>query len=461
MTFAIRRRITPADRIVFSFLALIFAGTLALHLPVCSAGEEKIKLRDCLFTATSAVCVTGLTVVDTGTEFSFTGQVIILFLIQLGGLGILTFSNWFILSLHGNKSDPATRMLLSQSHGTLPYLQPSSMLRQIFAYTFLCEAIGAGLLLLRFSRDLPFGEALWSAVFHSVSAFCNAGFSLFRDSLVQYRAEPVVNFTVILLILLGGIGFVVSADLHHFVFAKPQDKRRRQLAYHSKVVLLTTSCLILLGFTTFLVLEWRNTLADLPLGEKLLASLFLSVTPRTAGYNTLDTAALTNTTLFLTIILMGIGGSPGSTAGGIKVTTFAVLIGLIWSRSRARSRIELLGRSVPLSVVSKSVAVGSAYGLLTLLSVALMELFETHGLGPAQLGAARGLFIQHLFEIVSALGTVGLSTGVTPDLEGSSHILLVVLMLLGRLGPLLFAESLIGNRKPPRYSLPEDYVMVG
>jgi trk system potassium uptake protein TrkH len=210
-----------------------------------------------------------------------------------------------------------------------------------------------------------------------------------------------------------------------------------------------------------MVLEWRNTMAGFSMKDRVLASLMLSITPRTAGFNTVETGDLTNSTLSVLIFLMGVGASPGSTGGGIKITTFTVLLALIWSRSRGRSRVEWMGRSMPLTVIAKSVAVGSAYAFVTIVSTMTMELFETTGLGPGYSAGTRGLFLEHLFEVVSALGTVGLSTGITADLKGSSQILLVLVMLIGRLGPLLLAESLLGGKKPPHYSLPEDYVMVG
>jgi trk system potassium uptake protein len=455
------RKIEPTDQIVLSFILVILAGTLLLHLPASSGSDRKVHLRACLFTATSAVCVTGLTVKDTGTDFSLLGQVFITILIQVGGLGILTFSNWLVISLKQRRSDLGTRMLLSESHGSLPYVEPVRLLKHIILYTFLCEGVGTLLLFIRFVQDFPAPQAFWQALFHSVAAFCNAGFSLFRDNLIGYQGDVIVNLTIVGLIILGGLGFVVFSDITHFISGPSRESRRKHLSFHTRVVLWTTGILVIAFTLVFLVLEWGNTMKDFPVKDRLLASLFLSVTPRTAGFNTVDTGQLSNTTLILEIFLMGVGASPGSTGGGIKTTTFAVLVALIWSRSKGRQRVELMGRSIPLSVISKSIAVGAAYALVTIMATMIMEFVETSTLPSAYSHEARGLFLNHLFEVVSALGTVGLSTGITPKLTGTSQILLVFVMLIGRLGPLLLAESLVGAKKPSRYSLPEDYVMVG
>jgi trk system potassium uptake protein TrkH len=455
------RKITPADRIVLSFVSVILAGTLLLHLPVCSSGVAKVHLRACLFTVTSAVCVTGLTVKDTGKDFSLTGQILIMLLIQVGGLGILTFSNWLLISLRGSRSDLGTRMLLSESHGSLPHIEPVKLLKQIVLYTLLCEGIGTGLLYTSFSRDFPPIHAFWQALFHSVAAFCNAGFSLFTDNLIGYQSDTVVNLTIDGLIVSGGLGFIVFSDVtNYFMRGKPETGRKR-LSFHSRVVLTTTAFLVVCGALICMALEWRNTMAGFNLKDKVLASLMLSITPRTAGFNTVDTGMLTNTTLSFLILLMGIGASPGSTGGGVKTTTFAVLIALVWSRSRGHPKIEWMGRTIPLSVLSKAVAVGAAYTLVTMIATMFVDFFETAGVSPDLVDGSRGLFLKHLFEVVSALGTVGLSTGITPHLTGESQILLVFVMLVGRLGPLLLADALIGGKKAPRYSLPDDYVMVG
>jgi trk system potassium uptake protein TrkH len=455
------KRIEPTHKIILSFLLVIFVGTLLLHLPLSSGKEKKVHLRLCLFTATSAVCVTGLTINDTGKDFSLFGQVIILILIQVGGLGILTFSNWLVISLKGQSRSLETRFLLSESHGSLPHIRPIQLLRQIVWYTLLCEGLGTLLLFTRFIQEFSISHALWQALFHSIAAFCNAGFSLFTNNLMNYRGDVIINLTIMGLIILGGLGFVVMSDLTLYYQSARAGLRRKHVSFHTKVVLWTTLWL-LIGFAAiFMMLEWENTMHGFSLKDRLLASFFLSVTPRTAGFNTVDTGLLSNTTLSLEIFLMGVGAAPGSTGGGIKVSTFAVLVALIVSRSRGRQRVELRGRTIPMSVLSKAIAVGAAYTLFTILGTMLIEFLEARHLAAINDDFARGLFLKHLFEVVSALGTVGLSTGITASLAGSSQILLVFVMLIGRLGPLLLAESLVGSKKPVRYSLPEDVVLVG
>jgi trk system potassium uptake protein TrkH len=453
-----RRRFNDTERLLASFAALIALGTGLLCLPQCTVGEEPLDFVDALFTATSAVCVTGLAVQDTGSYFTFLGQAIILILIQLGGLGILTLSNWLLLSLTGRRSDPDVRHLLMQTHGRAGSGTPAGLLMQIFAFTFTCETLGAALLYSRFVAVEGLENPLWQAVFHSVSAFCNAGFGLFSDSLMSYRSDPVINFTVMFLIVAGGLGFVVCAELFNRALRPKKNKKKTLLSYHSHVVLTTTAALIVAGAVGVFVLEGRNTLAGKPIPQQIMDSLFLSITSRTAGFNTIDTGALGNATLCMVMLLMGIGASPGSTGGGVKTTSFAMLIGFLWSKWKGREKTEWLGRSVPSDLVAKAVAAAAAFAVLTLGSVILIEFVEVPA-GAPQL--SRGLFLQHLFEIVSALGTVGLSTGITSSLDVPTRLLLVVLMFIGRLGPLVIANSVIGQRKRVRYTLPEDDLMVG
>ena len=431
-------------------------GTVLLHLPVCSADANPIRLLDCLFTATSAVCVTGLSVLDVGKQLSGTGQAVLLLLIQVGGLGILILSNWLLLSIGIGRTSPEARMSVEETYGSLPRIQPLALVRQAVSLTLLIEGAGALLLVTRFRTVAPFPEALWLAVFHSVSAFCNAGFSLFHNSLSDFRPDFTVNLTVIFLIFTGGIGFLVLSDLKRFSFS-PRGTRRR-LSIQTRVVLIASALLIVVGAVCVWGLESTNTLKGMGPRETLLSSVFLSVTCRTAGFNTVDTGALRNATLCILMILMGIGASPGSTGGGIKTTTAAVLAAFAWSRTRGKERIELMGRSIPLELVAKSVAAAGLFAFFVLTSVVIVELVE---IPASETLPRRGLFLEHVFESVSALGTVGLSTGITPKLQDFSLLVLVGLMFAGRLGPLLIANSLIGTRRTVRYSLPEERFMVG
>lgn len=454
----------PTHRLILTFFLLIILGTVALHWPGSTVSGKELNWVDALFTSTSAVCVTGLTVVDTGTTFTCRGQITILLLIQLGGLGMLTISNWVFLTLTRGRVSLQNRILIEETHGTLPNIEPGSLLRRIIAFTFLSESLGALVLFFRFSLDYPMSQALWSAVFHSVAAFCNAGFSLYSDSLSAYRDDWLVCGTVMSLIVLGGIGFVVCSDIATVIHRTPRIKQWemkqvwRRLAYHTKVVLATTLVLIGIGTALTMGLEWGNTLAELPWYKRLLPSLFLSITSRTAGFNTIDTGALTNISLFTFVFFMLVGASPGSTGGGIKTTTFAVLAALVGSRFRNRPRVELLGRSIPNDLVTKTFTVTGAFIVIDMLAVLALETIE-YGLTSHRVTPSR--FLDIIFEVTSAIGTVGLSTGITAELQAGSRLVLVVCMFLGRVGPLVVAGSVIGLRRPLRYSLPEERFMVG
>lgn len=442
-------------RLLLAFATLIALGTVVLAFSIEGHGADRSVVMDALFTATSAVCVTGLTVVDPGTELSPPGQVALLVLIQLGGLGILTLSNWILLTLGPRKLRPAGRLVLERTHGQLPGVHPVWLLRNIVLFTLFWESLGTLLLFLRFSADFPStGKALWCALFHSISAFCNAGFSLFPDSLVRYRGDAFVNGTILGLILVGGLGFIVFTDAFHALLSRT----RRSLTLHSRVVLVTTCALVSIGFVGFFVFEWSNPLEDFDLRERLLSSFFLSITSRTAGFNTLDTGNLCNASLLLLVLLMMVGASPGSTGGGIKTTTAALLWAMILSRLRNRPRVELLGRSIPTNLVSKALALSLLWVAIVAAGTLLLEMLEVGGLPHPE---TRGRFLEHLFEVSSATGTVGLSTGITSSLTQGSRIVLIVCMFVGRLGPLLVAESLIGTRRAVPYQLPEERIVVG
>jgi trk system potassium uptake protein TrkH len=421
------RRIDPPVLLVLSFAVLILVGTILLNLPMAWGPGRRIGALDALFTATSAVCVTGLITVDTARAWSPFGQGVILTLIQLGGLGILTFSTFFLLLL-GRSLSLTQRSVLARTHGRLTHVQVRGLLKRIVAYALGVEAVGAVLLTLAFTRDAGFASGIWQAVFHAVSAFCNAGFSLFSDSLEGYAGSWIVNLVVMGLILLGGIGFVVIADLESQI-RRPE----LRLSLHTKVVLSTTGILLAVGVLGFFFFEYHNILQDRSWGERLLVSLFQSVTPRTAGFNTVPYDRLTNSTLMLAIILMFIGGSPGSAAGGIKTSTAAILLGVLISRARGMRHATLFRRTVPERVVGEAIAI-------VLLSVLVI--------------------MGMTFVAVSAFGTVGLSMGETMGLRPSSKLVIILLMFVGRLGPLTVAVSL-GRRRRAEYQYAEEEVLVG
>lgn len=417
--------------IVISFAGLIAVGTCLLLLPF-STTSGFIAPVDALFTATSAACVTGLIVVDTGTYFTPIGQGIILALIQLGALGIITFSSFFAILL-GKKMPLKQREVVRKTHSSLDPRSFLELVKRIVIFTFAIEGAGALLLFLMWHREFETGVALWQSIFHAVSGFCNAGFSLFHDSLVGYQTNPGVNLIFMLLILMGGIGFLVIYDVERmFLF-------RERLSLHSKLALITTGILLLLGTAGFFVLESENALRDFSFGDGLLVAFFQSVTARTAGFNTIDFALLTNSTLVMTMILMFIGGSPGSTAGGIKTTTFALLMAMAYNRFQGRSGTHVLRRTIPEKVLSEAFfIVLVSIGFVILLNFTL-QWSET---GSVPHGQVAGQFIQVNFESVSAFGTVGLSTGITSSLSSWGKLQVILLMFIGRVGPLATAVAI-------------------
>lgn len=399
----------------------------------------RLTLLDALFTATSAVCVTGLVVVNTATYFTAAGQAFILLLIQLGGLGILTFTTLVILAL-GRRLSLHHEAITATPAEVAPDVDFRQLVRSVVRFTLGLEALGALVLFVAFLPKFPVATAAWHAIFQSVSAFCNAGFSTFGDSLVGFRGAPVTLVTVMVLIVLGGIGFLTIEELH--VRWRRPEARRMRLSLHSRLVLTVSGLLVLGGWMAFIALEWRNVLADMPGWGKLLNGLFMSVTARTAGFNTVDYAATSDSTNFVTILLMSIGGSPGSTAGGLKTTTVAVIGLLALARLRGQQLTSAQGRTIPEETVQR--AVGLFVVAFVVLTGAIL-LYAVVQLEPVGSADSRG-FLIHMFEAVSAFNTVGLSMGATGDLTAVGKALTIALMYLGRVGPLTFAAAIALDR---------------
>ncbi|RJR26199.1 MAG: hypothetical protein C4574_07610 [Candidatus Latescibacterota bacterium] len=444
------RKLHPAAIIVYSYLIVILVGTLLLSLPAASTGEP-LELIDAFFTATSALCVTGLGVVETGAAFSVFGKAVILALIQTGGLGVMTFSVVFFFFL-GRGFSARGRWIITESFMPSPIRNVASLLASIFLFTFIAEGVGALLLFLAMRNDMATGPALFAGVFHSVSAFCNAGFSFFGTSFVRFRGNVLVNATICCLIVLGGIGFPVIYELASRARAKRM-RRRVALSLHSRAVLTMTAVLILAGAGLVFVLEWGNELAPLAPKDKVLASLFQSITARTAGFNTLDVGSLSVATLFILVMLMFVGASPGSCGGGIKTTSLAVLVAILSSRIRGRVRTSLFRRTIPTETVSRSLAV-FILAVITL-TAGIVLLLMTQQPPP------REYFLTYVFEAVSAFGTVGLSMGVTPALNTIGKLIIIVLMLLGRVGLLTVAYVVTSRRVASPYQYGEEKVMIG
>lgn len=439
-------KMDPAKIVVGSFLAVIILGTFLLTLPVATVDGRGLSVVNAIFTATSATCVTGLIVVDTGRFFTLFGQLVILALIQVGGLGVMTFSTFF-LGILGRRLSLRGKIVVQDA---LNYYEMSSLLelvKYILIFTFVLESLGT--LLLSFAFCPREGmRGVYTAFFHAISAFCNAGFSLFSDSLMGYRGNLVVNFTVMGLIVLGGIGFPVLLDLYNRFF-RFRD-RSHKLKFQTKLVLKVTAFLVVLGALCIFFFEAFNLLAGLPWKEKILASLFQSVTPRTAGFNTLDIGAMREVTLFFIMLLMFIGASPGGTGGGIKTTTAVIVFFTIRSIIREEKEVNIMGRTVPGQIVSKAFAVFFLSLALLVFSILFLLLFQP-----------KMPLIRLAFEAVSAFGTVGLSTGVTPALSVPSKLLLSVVMLAGRVGPLTLVLAMAHRETPPDIKYPEAQVMVG
>lgn len=444
------RRLDAALLLPVSFAGLILVGTALLSLPIAAADGRPVGILDALFTATSAACVTGLITLDTATAWSPVGQGIILALIQLGGLGILTFSTFFAILL-GRRLTLGQRDIAARSHGMAAKIDVRGLVMRVVTYALALELVGAVVLSAFFAREAGLGSGIWRGVFHAISAFCNAGFSLFSDSLEGYAGSWTVNLVVMALIFLGGIGFIVMTDLEKWL------RQGKRPTLHTRVALATSGILLAGTALAFWGFEAGNILRGRAWDEQALVILFQSVTPRTAGFNTVPYAELTNSTLMLTMLLMFIGGSPGSTAGGVKTTTAAILYGLLASKARRFRNATLFRRTVPERLVGEATAMVLLSILIVMAGTFLLQWTELFNLPHPEI---RGDFLELNFEAVSAFGTVGLSMGETEGLRNSGKLVVIALMFIGRLGPLTFAVA-IGGRRRRRWEYAEEAVLVG
>jgi trk system potassium uptake protein TrkH len=422
-----------------------------LGLPV-SAAKAQMPWVDALFQSASAVCVTGLATINVGQDLSTTGQVILMFLFQVGGLGILTFSTLFFVIL-GRGLASKERDIMQSVFLYTPRRDLASILKFVFLSTLLYEAGGTLILWARFSQDCSWDEALYRGLFHAVSAFNNCGFSLFSDSFASYRGDFIVNLTVMGLIVAGGIGFIVHYELHLRIFGG-----QRRLSVHTKMVLLVTTVLIIAGAGLFYLFEHYRILQGLPLQNRILASLFQSITARTAGFTTVDIGQLANETILVLIVLMFIGASPGSTGGGIKTTSAGILFLLMWCRLRGREDVNVFNRTIPKDLLNRAVSIVLISSLSIMVVASILLLSAEHPLHPT---ASRQLFVEYLFETVSAFGTVGLSMNLTPSLNTLQKLAIIVMMFAGRVGPLTLAFSLARMTAKKSFTYAEEGVMVG
>ena len=437
---------------ILFFAIAICTGTVLLKLPVSLNGSA-IGWVDALFTATSATCVTGLVVVDTGTFFSGFGQTVILVLIQLGGLGVMTYTGLIFYLLHQRVS-LTDRLAVGQSLLHDPAFDLGRFLLQMVGWTFAIEAVGALLIYVQASNVGVFG-----AVFHAISAFCNAGFALQADSLSGWRGHWGLNFVFICLIVFGGIGFGVLMEIRTWVWALFCGKvSETRVSWYAGVVLRTSLFLVLFGWGAIYLAEFVGYQRHLTPAEAVLSSLFQSVTCRTAGFNTVDIGQLTNVTLCVMVVLMFIGGSAGSCAGGIKVTTFRALAGFVAAQITGRRQVVVGRFALDRATVNKALQL---FIFATIFVVgAIMLLNITEG-GDLPHPVVRGLFLDIVFEVVSAFGTVGLSTGLTPTLSVAGKAILTLVMFVGRLGPILFISALQSLQKETRYRWAEESMLIG
>ncbi|PSB03790.1 TrkH family potassium uptake protein [Merismopedia glauca] len=445
---------TVSRTVCLGFLAVIFVGALLLMLPISTANGSGSDFLTGLFMSTSAVCVTGLAVVDVGKYYSFWGQFFLALLAQIGGLGYMTATT-FLLLLLGRKFGLKDKIAIQQSLDQPGLAGAADLIRSIIATTAIFELTGAFLLMLVFVPELGWQNGIWFAIFHSVSAFNNAGFGLKTDNLMSYVSSPIVTFTIGFLIIFGGIGYQVIMEMYLWVKEKVRrDRHRSWYTLQFKIAVSTTVILLAFGTIAFFLTELNNpnTLAPLSLGDKWLAAWFQSVTPRTAGFNTIDIGKMTETGLFITIALMFIGASPGGTGGGIKTTTFRILYSCTKAALLAEEEVVSFKRQISIPLVLKAVGVFFGSLLVVIISTIIIELNEPE---------TKFQFLQILFEVVSAFGTVGLSTGITASVSAVSKTVLIATMYIGRVGVLLLMSSLIGNPNPRAINYPEENLLVG
>ncbi|HSI93319.1 MAG TPA: potassium transporter TrkG [Jiangellaceae bacterium] len=436
----------PSQVVVSAFAVTIAVGTGLLLLPVARAGPDSATFLEALFTATSAVCVTGLVVVDTPVYWSGVGEVIIAGLIQVGGFGIMTMATLLVMAVT-RRMGLRSRLQAAAETRSLGLGDVRSVVVGVAKITILFEVAVAAIVTARLvtGYDEPFGRASWLGVFHAISAFNNAGFSLYSDSLMRFAHDPWITLAIAAAFICGGLGFPVLMELRR------QFRQPRRWSLHTKITLTVTAILLVGGTAFFLVSEWRNpaTLQPMSAPAKLLNGFFSAATTRTAGFNTLDTAAMTDGTWLGTSILMFIGGGSASTAGGIKVTTFALLFVVVLAEIRGERNVILFDRQV-LARTQRQALTVTLLGVAAIVGAALFLLEITdHPLD------------RMLFEVVSAFGTVGLSTGITDQLPAAGEVVIIVLMFVGRLGPITLASALALRERDRRYELPEGRPIIG
>ncbi|MDO4690836.1 MAG: TrkH family potassium uptake protein [Fusobacterium sp.] len=439
------KELSASRKLIIGFLFAIVSGTMLLKLPFSLERNQDLSILDSLFTIVSAICVTGLTVVDVSKTFSPIGKTIILVFIQLGGLGVMTFSTMIFIIIN-SKISYTTRELLKEERNSENVGGVTNFIKILLLTVFLIEFVGAVILFLEFKKNMTFESAAYYGLFHSISAFCNAGFSLYSDSLESFKSNVVINFTISYLIILGGLGFAVISSFIHVI-----RKGQNRFNLTAKISLTMGIILTFIGMILFLILEFNNmeTIGNLNFFEKLMAAFFQSVTLRTAGFNTVSLENIRPATIFISYILMFIGASSGSTGGGIKTTTFAVLIFYIIGVLRKKEHIELFNRRIDWEIMNKALAIimiSLVYISFVTVTILALESFPLERV---------------LYEVISAFATVGLSMNLTAKLGVFSKLLIIFTMFVGRLGPLTIALAFTEQKTKSSLKFPKEDILVG
>ncbi len=452
-------KLQPAQIIIIGFLIIILLGSVLLALPIATRSGHAVPYIDALFTSTSAVCVTGLVVVDTGTVYSLFGQIVVILLIQIGGLGVMTMMSLVFL-LVGKRFTLSERMVIKESFNEFDLSGLVKVILKVLKVTLVTELLGAALLAIRFIPVFGVDKGIYFSLFHAISAFCNAGFDLLGpasapyESLGMFAKDPLVILTISLLIIVGGIGFMVISQL----FNPTRIKTRQSISRHAQLVLVATGVLIVVGMAGVFLFEQNNpkTIGNMGFGDKMLNSFFQSITPRTAGYATFDQGALLPATKFIVILLMLIGASPAGTGGGIKTTTFAIVLMFLWASMLGKRDVTMKDRRIATETVRRALTIMlMAVLLVGAASLAMMGIEGQRG----------GLFTSEniVFEVASAFGTVGLTTGITPLLSTASRLILIFMMYVGRVGllTLVVALAMRSRKDDANIRYPEERFMVG
>ncbi len=441
-------KLNPSHFLMIWFGITILTGATLLNLPFASVDGNSIGFIDALFTSASAVCVTGLIVVNTATQWTLFGKIVILMLIQIGGLGIMTMAT-LIAFLLGRRITLKDRLLIREELNATTLQGIVLLTKRVLLMTIGIEAVGALFLSFTFTKELGMIKGIWFSIFHAVSAFCNAGFDITGNSLVDYSGDVIVNITVMMLIVLGGIGFYVVMEVL-------RERRFRYFSLHTKLVLIITFILIVSGALLVLIMEYNNpqTLGVLNIKDKIMASFFQSITPRTAGFNTIDTAGLGYSTSLLMIIFMFVGGSPGSTAGGIKTTTTGIILISTYRLIMGYEDVEILQKRIDAKTTIRALSVATISLLLVSVVTIILSITEIN---------SGFTFHDILFEVTSAFGTVGLSRGLTPNLSNLGRVLITFTMFVGRIGPLTIAFAIAQgqDKNKGNYRYPVGKILVG